>query len=77
MASYGTVARCLVQNLLGNNSDELKSYEVRLVGHVFPGESFEIRVWKEGSKFYFDVEVVERKTKALVGVLTARERAKM
>jgi hypothetical protein len=48
-----------------------------LVGHVYPGESFNINIWKDGSKLLFEVEVVERKKKALVGVLTVREGAKL
>jgi len=46
MATYGTVARNLVQNLLNNDPEALQSYEVKLIGHVFPGESLEIKVWK-------------------------------
>lgn len=55
----------------------MKSYEVRMIGHVFPGESFAIKVWKEGNKIFFLAEVVERKTKCLSGVLTVRENAKL
>ena len=77
MASYGTVARNLVQNLLNNEPERLKAYEVRLIGHVFPGESFVINAWKEGDKIHFLAEVEERKTKALVGVLHTREMPKL
>lgn len=77
MASYGVVARTLVQALLNNDPHAMKSFEGKLIGHVFPGESFEISVWKEGSKIHFLASVVERKTKALIGVLTVKEAAKL
>jgi len=77
LASYGAVARNLIQNFLKNDPDALKSYEAKLTGHVFPGESFEIKVWKDGNKMHFLTEVMERKTKVLVGVLTMREDAKL
>jgi hypothetical protein len=53
LASYGVIARNLVQNVLGNNLEALESYEAKLTGHVFPGESFEIKAWKEGNKLHF------------------------
>ena len=63
--------------MLGNDASRVKSYEVRFTGHVFPGESLEIKVWKDGEKFFFEAGVVERKTKAVVGVLTVREAPKL
>jgi ABC-type lipoprotein release transport system permease subunit len=50
---------------------------VRFTGHVFPGESLEISVWKEQNKLFFEAKVIERKTKAIVGVITLRESAKL
>lgn len=53
--------------------------EVRFTGHVFPGENLEIKLWwtPEGNKYYYEAEVVERKTKAIVGVITLREAPKL
>lgn len=73
MATSGTVCRAIIQNLLHNDAEKLQSYEVRFTGHVYPGESLEIKVWKEQTRFHFEVEDVERKTKVLVGALTLRE----
>ena len=63
--------------MLGNDATRVKSYEVRFTGHVFPGESMEIKLWKEGERWFFEAGVVERGTKAVVGVLTIREAAKL
>ena len=67
MASYGITARAIAQQLLNNDPNKIKSYNARFVGHVFPGESYEIAVWRNDNKLVFLVSVVERKTKALIG----------
>jgi len=71
------VAKSLIQNLLKNNSTLLQSYQVKFVGHVFPGEKLNIKVWAEGNKRYFEVEVAERQKKAIVGLLIVREQPKL
>jgi len=55
----------------------MQSIEARFTGHVFPGENLEISVWKEQNKLLFEATVVERKTKAIVGVITVRESPKL
>ena len=73
LGSYGIVARAIVQELLGNDSSLLKSYHVRFVGHVFPGENYEILVWRDGNnKMIFQANVVERGTKAIIGTCEIR-----
>ena len=47
------------------------------MGHVFPGESLKLKVWKDGEKRYFEAETVERGKKAVTGVLTVREAPKL
>ena len=50
---------------------------MRFTGHVFPGEALKIQLWKEKGKIIFEVETVERKTKAVAGVIGLRENAKL
>lgn len=46
LATYGTVARVVVQELLNNDPTRLKAIQTRFVGHVFPGETLDISVWR-------------------------------
>ncbi|KOS13932.1 multifunctional beta-oxidation protein [Malassezia pachydermatis] len=43
----------------------VKDIKVRFTGHVFPGETLETSMWKEGDKVLFQTRVVERDTIAL------------
>lgn len=77
LASYGTVARVIVQSLLKNDPTKLKSYFARFIGHVFPGESLIVSVWNMEGSYLFLAEVEERKTKAIIGVLEVKPEAKI
>ena len=51
--------------------------QARFVGHVYPGETLDIQVWKEGERYIYEAEVLERKTKALIGYIEARPKPKL
>lgn len=69
--------RSVVQNLLGNDAERVQSVEIRFTGHVFPGETLNVKVWQETGKIFFEAATVERKKKALVGVIGLRDLAKL
>lgn len=51
------MARVIVQDVLNNDPTLLKSYQTRFVGHVYPGESLNILVWKEGNLLIYEAQV--------------------
>jgi acyl dehydratase len=52
LATYGLIAKVLVQNLLRNEPSRLKSIRGRFLGHVYPGELLDISVWKQDENVY-------------------------
>jgi acyl dehydratase len=76
LATYGTVVRSIVQTLLNNDAELIQSVDIRFTGHVFPGESLKIKIWKEGSRLIYEAWVVERGTKTAMGAIGLREEAK-
>jgi hypothetical protein len=77
LASYGNIARVIVQDILGNQPEKLKAYQARFVGHIFPGESYTVNVWKEGNTLIYEANVTEREAKCLVGSVELTEEAKL
>ena len=71
------MARTVVQELLDNDQTRLKSFNARFIGHVFPGESMDIAIWQNENKMIFLASVVERKTKALIGEIELKPKAKL
>lgn len=48
LATYGIVAKDLVDELLDGDSSRLRSLGVRFAGAVLPGETITTKVWREG-----------------------------
>ena len=62
----------MVEHLLNNDPTRMKSVHCRFAGHVFPGESFEISVWKENGNYAFSVKCKERGTTVMTGIMEVR-----
>ena len=50
LASYGIVAKALVDGLLDGDPDRLRSISVRFAGTLVPGETIRTSVWREGDR---------------------------
>lgn len=48
LASYGIVCKAVVDGLLDGDPSQLHSYSVRFAGSVYPGETLETSVWRDG-----------------------------
>jgi acyl dehydratase len=61
LASYGVVGRALTKALCDDAPERFRRMDVRFSSPVYPGETFEIDMWREGAgKAAFRVRVVER-----------------
>lgn len=49
LASYGVVAKALVDGLLDGDAARLTSLSVRFAGTLFPGETIRTSVWRDGN----------------------------
>jgi acyl dehydratase len=61
LATYGVVGRALVKAVCGDAPERFRRMDVRFSSPVYPGETFEIDIWREGAgKAAFRVRVAER-----------------
>ncbi|KAI9205184.1 uncharacterized protein BJ171DRAFT_84467 [Polychytrium aggregatum] len=60
LCSFGIAGKHIFQKYGNGNPASFKSIKARFVKHVFPGETLETHMWKEGNKVIFQVKVVER-----------------
>jgi acyl dehydratase len=61
LATYGVVGRALVKAVCGDVPETLKRMDVRFSSPVYPGESFEIEIWRESAgRAAFRVRVPKR-----------------
>lgn len=60
LCTFGIAAKHILSNVLKNDVGKFKSIKARFAKHVFPGETLETIVWKEGDKAIFVVRIVER-----------------
>lgn len=60
LASYGLVAKALVDGLLGGDAGRLASLSVRFAGSLYPGETILTRVWRDGDALLLASDCPER-----------------
>lgn len=60
LASYGIVAKSLVDGLLGGDATRLRSIAVRFAGTLVPGETIRTSVWSDGERLVFASSCPER-----------------
>ncbi len=61
LCTYGVAARALVDTFAEGDGDQLLELNVRFSRPVFPGETLEVRMWREGGgRVLFDARVPAR-----------------
>lgn len=60
LASYGILAKALVDGLLDGDASRLRSLSVRFAGSIFPGQSIVTSVWGDGDRLVLHSSCPER-----------------
>jgi len=61
LGSYGVVGRLILKGLCDNRPERLKKLNVRFSSPVYPGETLEVDIWREGEgRAAYRARVVER-----------------
>lgn len=60
LASYGLVAKALVDHLLGGDATRLASLSVRFAGSLYPGQTIVTSVWRDGDRLQLSSVCPER-----------------
>ncbi|MEN3538054.1 MaoC/PaaZ C-terminal domain-containing protein [Microbispora sp. ZYX-F-249] len=71
LASYGVVAKAIVDGVLGGEVTGLTGLSVRFAGVLFPGETIRTSVWREGDRLVFRSTCPERGDAAVLTHATA------
>ena len=66
LCTYGVAGRALLRTLVGNDPSGMKRLDARFSAPVYPGETIETRIWREGGKrARFESWVTERDARVL------------
>jgi acyl dehydratase len=70
LCTFGMVCKKMIELALDGDPSAVRAYETRFVGHVFPGETIQLGLWREGNRIIVDARTVERASPVVIGALT-------
>jgi acyl dehydratase len=74
LATYGIVARDVVEHLLDGDETRVAAYEVRFAGTLTPGETLRTSVWREGDTWSLVATCPEREDAMVLSHAAVRVR---
>ena len=67
LATYGVSGHAILRSMCGYDAAKLSSLSGRFTAPVYPGETFEVRMWRDGDVVSFETRSVERGVLAIGG----------
>lgn len=77
LCTKGVCAKVVYEKFCNGDASLIKKVASKFVGHVFPGETIIVEMWKLGNIVYYEAKVKERGTTALKAFIELREQAKL
>jgi peroxisomal enoyl-CoA hydratase 2 len=67
LCSAGYSARAIYEKYCNGDSDKIKTFSTRFTSHVYPGETYQVELWKRNNTVIFQTKTKERGIVALKG----------
>jgi acyl dehydratase len=77
LCTYGITARAVYEQYFKGNANALKAVNGRFTSHVYPGETLEVHMWKDGNKIIVNTKTKERGLVVLKAYYELKDEAKM
>ncbi len=77
LCSAGFTARMVYEKYCNGDPSALAKFSTRFLSHVFPGETYQVEIWKDGNTLIFQTKTKERGKVAVRGFAELKEKPKL
>jgi acyl dehydratase len=77
LCTKGVCAKLVYETYCNGDPTMITKVGSRFVGHVFPGETLTVEMWKKDNLVYYEAKVKERGTTALKAYIQLNDKPKL